>query len=91
MSLHFLIGVEGGFDMCDEQCEYEEEVKMVILPEFLEIQRDGLLGLPEMVRDRVGNLRCVWGGGIYLCTFYYSEWGVEALLCCILLCCPTSS
>ncbi|XP_075699067.1 ubiquitin carboxyl-terminal hydrolase 5 isoform X2 [Rhinoderma darwinii] len=49
------IGMEGGFDMCDEQCEYEEEVKMIILPEFLEIQRDGLLGLPEMVRDRVST------------------------------------
>ncbi|XP_075468738.1 ubiquitin carboxyl-terminal hydrolase 5 isoform X3 [Ascaphus truei] len=49
------IGMEGGFDMSEEQCEYEEEVKLVILPEFLEILRDGLTGLPEMVRDRVSS------------------------------------
>ncbi|XP_053306196.1 ubiquitin carboxyl-terminal hydrolase 5 isoform X3 [Spea bombifrons] len=49
------IGVEGGFDMTDEQCEYEEEVKLVILPEFLEVHRDELSGLPDMVRDRVSS------------------------------------
>ncbi|KAG8435759.1 hypothetical protein GDO86_013629 [Hymenochirus boettgeri] len=49
------IGMEGGFDMSDEQCEYEETMTLVILPEFLEIQRDGLSGLPEMVRDRVST------------------------------------
>ncbi|XP_063291263.1 ubiquitin carboxyl-terminal hydrolase 5 isoform X1 [Pelobates fuscus] len=47
------IGMEGGFDMAEDQCEYEEMVKLVILPEFLEIQREELLELPEMVRDRV--------------------------------------
>ncbi|XP_072281089.1 ubiquitin carboxyl-terminal hydrolase 5 [Pyxicephalus adspersus] len=49
------IGMEGGFDMSDEQCEYDEEVKLVILPMFLEIQRDDLSALPEMVRDRVSS------------------------------------
>uniref|UniRef100_A0A8C5PH46 Triosephosphate isomerase n=1 Tax=Leptobrachium leishanense TaxID=445787 RepID=A0A8C5PH46_9ANUR len=49
------IGMEGGFDMTEDQCDYEELVKMVILPEFLEIQRDELVELPEMVRDRVSS------------------------------------
>ncbi|KAM4704381.1 ubiquitin carboxyl-terminal hydrolase 5-like [Rhinophrynus dorsalis] len=49
------IGMEGGFDMSDEQCECEESVTLVILPEFLEIQRDELNELPEMVRDRVSS------------------------------------
>ncbi|CAI9574449.1 unnamed protein product [Staurois parvus] len=47
--------MEGGFDMSDEQYEYDEEVKLVILPEFVEIQRDELSALPEMVRDRVSS------------------------------------
>ncbi|XP_077323229.1 ubiquitin carboxyl-terminal hydrolase 5 isoform X4 [Lithobates pipiens] len=49
------IGMEGGFDMSDEQYEYDEEVKLVILPEFLEIQREELSAVPEMVRDRVSS------------------------------------
>ncbi|XP_029436237.1 ubiquitin carboxyl-terminal hydrolase 5 isoform X2 [Rhinatrema bivittatum] len=47
------IGVEGGFDLTEEKLEYDEEVKLVILPEHLEIPRDGLPGLPDVVRDRV--------------------------------------
>ncbi|XP_006757624.1 PREDICTED: ubiquitin carboxyl-terminal hydrolase 5 isoform X2 [Myotis davidii] len=47
------IGVEGGFDISDDKFEYDEDVKIVILPDYLEIARDGLGGLPEFVRDRV--------------------------------------
>ncbi|MEJ1279913.1 hypothetical protein NN561_010850 [Cricetulus griseus] len=47
------IGVEGGFDLTEEKFEYEEDVKIVILPDYLEIARDGLGGLPDIVRDRV--------------------------------------
>ncbi|KAJ1122418.1 hypothetical protein NDU88_000905 [Pleurodeles waltl] len=47
------IGVEGGFDVTEEKFEYDEEVKLVILPEHLEISRDLLINLPDMVRDRV--------------------------------------
>lgn len=46
-------GVEGGFDLSDEKFEYDEDVKIVILPDYLEIARDGLGGLPDFVRDRV--------------------------------------
>lgn len=44
--------MEGGFDIT-EKFEYDEDVKIVILPDYLEIARDGLGGLPEMARDRV--------------------------------------
>ncbi|XP_069345582.1 ubiquitin carboxyl-terminal hydrolase 5 isoform X4 [Eulemur rufifrons] len=47
------IGVEGGFDLTEEKFEYDEDVKIVILPDYLEIARDGLGGLPDIVRDRV--------------------------------------
>nr|XP_033781358.1 ubiquitin carboxyl-terminal hydrolase 5 isoform X1 [Geotrypetes seraphini] len=47
------IGVEGGFDVTEEKFEYDEEVKLVILPEHLQIPRDGLPELPDLVRDRV--------------------------------------
>lgn len=46
-------GVEGGFDINEDKFEYDEDVKIVILPDYLEIARDGLGGLPEFVRDRV--------------------------------------
>ena len=48
-----LPGVEGGFDLSEEKFEYDEDVKIIILPDYLEIARDGLGGLPDMVRDRV--------------------------------------
>ncbi|EHH20438.1 ubiquitin carboxyl-terminal hydrolase 5 [Macaca thibetana thibetana] len=47
------IGVEGGFDLSEEKFELDEDVKIVILPDYLEIARDGLGGLPDIVRDRV--------------------------------------
>lgn len=46
-------GMEGGFDLSEEKFEYDEDVKIVILPDYLEIARDGLGGLPDIVRDRV--------------------------------------
>lgn len=48
-----LPGMEGGFDLSEEKFEYDEDVKIVILPDYLEIARDGLGGLPDIVRDRV--------------------------------------
>lgn len=56
------VGVEGGFDITEEKFEYDEDVKIVIFPEHLEIPHDGLEGLPDMVRDRV----CLHGGLCYL-------------------------
>lgn len=47
------IGIEGGFDLNKDKFEYDEDVKIVILPDYLEIARDGLGGLPDFVRDRV--------------------------------------
>ncbi|KAM6320633.1 ubiquitin carboxyl-terminal hydrolase 5 isoform 5-T5 [Aegotheles albertisi] len=49
------IGVEGGFDITEEKFEYDEDVKIVILPEHLDIPRDGLEGLPDMVKDRIAS------------------------------------
>lgn len=51
--LPVLTGVEGGFDLTEEKFEYDEDVKIIILPDYLEIARDGLGGLPDIVRDRV--------------------------------------
>lgn len=53
-----LVGVEGGFDITEEKFEYDEDVKIVIFPDHLDIPRDGLEGLPDMVKDRV----CLGGG-----------------------------
>ncbi|XP_060618597.1 ubiquitin carboxyl-terminal hydrolase 5 isoform X1 [Anolis sagrei] len=49
------IGVEGGFDIPEEKYEYDEHVKIVILPEHLDIPRDGLDSLPDMVKDRISS------------------------------------
>ncbi|KAM9390062.1 ubiquitin carboxyl-terminal hydrolase 5 isoform 5-T5 [Phaethornis superciliosus] len=49
------IGVEGGFDITEEKFEYDEDVKIVIFPEHLDIPRDGLEGLPDMVKDRIAS------------------------------------
>lgn len=54
-------GVEGGFDLSEEKYEYDEDVKIVILPDYLEIARDGLGGLPDIVRDRVRMPSCPAG------------------------------
>lgn len=35
-------GIEGGFDLNKDKFEYDEDVKIVILPDYLEIARDGL-------------------------------------------------
>ncbi|XP_059811489.1 ubiquitin carboxyl-terminal hydrolase 5 isoform X1 [Hypanus sabinus] len=47
------IGVEGGFEVDSQPFEYEEEVKVVILPENVVIPRDALTLMPAAVRDRV--------------------------------------
>lgn len=53
MMFSFPLGVEGGFDITEEKFEYDEDVKIVIFPEHLDIPHDGLEGLPDVVRDRV--------------------------------------
>uniref|UniRef100_A0A3B3S9B0 Ubiquitin carboxyl-terminal hydrolase n=1 Tax=Paramormyrops kingsleyae TaxID=1676925 RepID=A0A3B3S9B0_9TELE len=45
------IGIEGGFDV--EQEHYEEEVKVVILPDRLEVTSEDLATMPDVVRERV--------------------------------------
>ncbi|GCB80536.1 hypothetical protein scyTo_0017213, partial [Scyliorhinus torazame] len=47
------IGVEGGFEVDTENFEYDEEVKVVILPENAVISRDSLILMSTAVRDRV--------------------------------------
>uniref|UniRef100_A0A3Q3F752 Ubiquitin carboxyl-terminal hydrolase n=1 Tax=Labrus bergylta TaxID=56723 RepID=A0A3Q3F752_9LABR len=45
------IGIEGGFDV--EQEQYEEDVKVVILPDRQEITSDDLATMPDVVKERV--------------------------------------
>lgn len=56
--LLFLIrpGIEGGFDV--EQELYEEDVKVVILPDRQEVTSEDLGTMPDVVRERVRCLVC---------------------------------
>uniref|UniRef100_A0A672HHQ5 Ubiquitin carboxyl-terminal hydrolase n=1 Tax=Salarias fasciatus TaxID=181472 RepID=A0A672HHQ5_SALFA len=45
------IGIEGGFDV--EQEQYEEDVKVVILPDRQEVTSDDLATMPDVVKERV--------------------------------------
>ncbi|KAK7887041.1 hypothetical protein WMY93_026662 [Mugilogobius chulae] len=47
------IGIEGGFDV--DQDQYEEDIKVVILPDRLEVTSDDLTTMPEVVRERVSR------------------------------------
>lgn len=44
-------GIEGGFDV--EQDQYEEDVKVVILPDRQEVTSEDLTSMPDVVRERV--------------------------------------
>nr|XP_015193349.1 PREDICTED: ubiquitin carboxyl-terminal hydrolase 5 [Lepisosteus oculatus] len=46
------IGIEGGFDV-SEQDQYDQEVKVVIFPERLEVTSEDLANMPDVVRERV--------------------------------------
>uniref|UniRef100_A0A8C8ESK2 Ubiquitin carboxyl-terminal hydrolase n=1 Tax=Oncorhynchus tshawytscha TaxID=74940 RepID=A0A8C8ESK2_ONCTS len=45
------IGIEGGFNV--EQEQYEEEVKVVLFPDRQEVAADDLATMPDLVRERV--------------------------------------
>ncbi|KAJ8392917.1 hypothetical protein AAFF_G00071210 [Aldrovandia affinis] len=45
------IGIEGGFDV--EQDQYEEEVKVVLLPDRQEVTLEDLATMPDVVKERV--------------------------------------
>ncbi|XP_054477564.1 ubiquitin carboxyl-terminal hydrolase 5 [Anoplopoma fimbria] len=45
------IGIEGGFDV--EQEQYEEDIKVVILPDRQEVTSEDVATMPEFVRERV--------------------------------------
>uniref|UniRef100_A0A4W4FL27 Ubiquitin carboxyl-terminal hydrolase n=1 Tax=Electrophorus electricus TaxID=8005 RepID=A0A4W4FL27_ELEEL len=45
------IGIEGGFDV--EQEQYEEEVKVVLFPDRQEVTSEDLATMPDVVRERV--------------------------------------
>lgn len=49
-------GIEGGFDV--EQEQYEEDVKVVILPDRQEVTSEDLVTMPDVVRERVRYLVC---------------------------------
>lgn len=56
----FCPGIEGGFDV--EQDQYEEDVKVIILPDRQEVTSEDLATMPDVVRERV---RCgVFSGKI---------------------------
>ncbi|TSR75256.1 Ubiquitin carboxyl-terminal hydrolase 5 [Bagarius yarrelli] len=44
------IGIEGGFDV--EQEQYEEEVKIVLFPDRQEVTSEDLVTMPDVVRER---------------------------------------
>lgn len=46
-----LLGIEGGFDV--EQEQYEEEVKVVLFPDRQEVTSDDLTSMPDVVKERV--------------------------------------
>lgn len=48
---YYLPGIEGGFDV--EQEQYEEEVNVVLLPERLEVTSEDLASMPDVVKERV--------------------------------------
>lgn len=51
---HFFLeypGIEGGFDV--EQEQYEDDVKVVILPDRQEVTQEDLATMPDVVRERV--------------------------------------
>lgn len=60
--LFFCPGIEGGFDV--EQELYEEDVKVVILPDRQEVTSEDLATMPDVVRERVRS--CVSSGKIIL-------------------------
>ncbi|KPP64520.1 ubiquitin carboxyl-terminal hydrolase 5-like [Scleropages formosus] len=45
------IGIEGGFDV--EQDQYDEDVKVVLLPDRQEVTSEDLATMPDVVRERV--------------------------------------
>lgn len=47
-------GIEGGFDV--EQEQYEEDMKVVILPDRQEVTSEDLSTMPDVVRERVRYL-----------------------------------
>lgn len=47
------IGIEGGFDV--EQEQYEDDVKVVILPDRQEVTQEDLVTMPDVVRERVSQ------------------------------------
>lgn len=49
--LLFYPGIEGGFDV--EQEQYEEDIKVVILPDRQEVTSEDLATMPDVVRERV--------------------------------------
>lgn len=67
-------GIEGGFDV--EQEQYEEDVKVVILPDRQEVTSEDLATMPDVVRERVRFLCVFWQGKFdqgclnVLCTNY---------------------
>lgn len=53
-----LAGIEGGFDV--EQEQYEEEVKVVLFPDQQEVTSEDLASMPDVVRERVSHFLIVF-------------------------------
>lgn len=57
ISVFIHLGIEGGFDV--EPDHYEEDIKVVILPDRQEITSEELPSMPDVVRERVSaSLLC---------------------------------
>uniref|UniRef100_A0A7N6B7X3 Ubiquitin carboxyl-terminal hydrolase n=1 Tax=Anabas testudineus TaxID=64144 RepID=A0A7N6B7X3_ANATE len=66
------IGIEGGFDV--EQDQYEEDVKVVIWPDRQEVTSEDLATMPDVVRERV---RCVVLSDSVSHTLQVQQWDGE--------------
>uniref|UniRef100_A0A672HH85 Ubiquitin carboxyl-terminal hydrolase n=1 Tax=Salarias fasciatus TaxID=181472 RepID=A0A672HH85_SALFA len=68
------IGIEGGFDV--EQEQYEEDVKVVILPDRQEVTSDDLATMPDVVKERVSYV-CIMAADSVSHTLQVQQWDGE--------------
>uniref|UniRef100_A0A669DV65 Ubiquitin carboxyl-terminal hydrolase n=1 Tax=Oreochromis niloticus TaxID=8128 RepID=A0A669DV65_ORENI len=69
------IGIEGGFDV--EQEQYEEDVKVVILPDRQEVTSEDLTTMPDVVRERVRGHVCFLVSDSVSHTLQVQQWDGE--------------
>uniref|UniRef100_A0A8D3E6B6 Ubiquitin carboxyl-terminal hydrolase n=1 Tax=Scophthalmus maximus TaxID=52904 RepID=A0A8D3E6B6_SCOMX len=69
------IGIEGGFDV--EQEQYEEDIKVVILPDRQEVTSEDLTTMPDVVKERVRYFVCFLETDSVSHTLQVQQWDGE--------------